>query len=84
MITPILITKQNCQKCDWLKAQNISFANITMVDANTIDGMSILAYYEKLETNKFPMLVTADEQILTEAIPIKQYIDMYNIHKVIL
>jgi hypothetical protein len=61
-----------------LKKQPINFSGIELVDAKSIDGMSILAFYEKLESNEFPLLITVEEQILTNAIPIKTYINVYN------
>ena len=59
----ILVTKKDCQKCDWIK-QKIDLHNINgieIVDGESIDGMSILAYNELLEGKSFPFLIIDDD-----------------------
>lgn len=68
----ILITKKDCQKCEWVKDRLPPGIDIEIMDAKSPDGLSHLAYHEKVDNNKFPMLITDDERVIEGAIEIKQ------------
>ena len=62
---PILITKEDCQKCDWLK-DKIKKEELTVeiLDADSKEALSQLAYHEMLDKMPLdlPILIYADEQ----------------------
>ena len=70
----ILITKQNCQKCDWVKSKIPDDADLRLLDAKSVDGMAILAYFEALSL-KVPLLIDPrTETVIEGAINIKNAI----------
>ena len=71
----ILVTKKDCQKCDWLKKKIPPNNGIDFIDAETPEGMALLAYHEIFnEDTQIPLLITADEQIIENALPIKNFL----------
>lgn len=64
----ILFTKKNCQKCDHVKEKMPAGLKLTIMDAESVDGMAEAAYYEILEKD-MPILVV-DEEVVTGAIKI--------------
>ncbi len=68
MDRPILITKEDCQKCDWLK-DKISKENldVDIFDAESTDGIAHLTYHELWNTGEIvamPVLIIDDENII--------------------
>jgi len=60
----ILLIKDNCERCDWVKKHIPDGLNIRFIDAKSVDGMSYLAYYEKYdEKTTFPVFITGEEAI---------------------
>ena len=75
----ILFTKQECGKCDYVKdhfdldSMGVQIDELT--DSNA-DALANLAYFELVDTAEkhLPILVTEDEQKITGAIKISQYL----------
>lgn len=59
----ILFTKNNCEKCDFVKARIPANLDIRILNADE-DGLAEAAFYEVLECG-FPVLVV-DEEIVAE------------------
>ena len=74
-----LLIKNNCQKCDWLKSK-VDINKIEVINAESKEGMALLAYYERLEVNQFPLLFLEDEDetTITKTVKIKKIIEEYN------
>jgi hypothetical protein len=58
----LLITKPECQKCDYVKERIPPGMEIQFVDASTPAGMAEAAFYELLD-KPTPILVVDDEPI---------------------
>ena len=75
----ILFTKLECGKCDYVKdkfdlaSMGVQIGELSETNA---DALADLAYYELVETaeKQLPILVTDDEQKITGAIRISQYL----------
>lgn len=68
MTETILFTKDNCGKCDHVKERMPKDIDIRTINADTVDGLAMAAFYEILE-KVFPVLVV-DGEIVEGAIPI--------------
>jgi len=66
----LLFTKENCDKCDYVKGKIPENLDIRIMDMNSPEGMAHAAYYELLERYT-PILVVGDE-IVEGAIKIKK------------
>ncbi len=75
----ILFTKFECGKCEYVKnhfdLQTMGIQIDELTDSNA-DALADLAYYELVDTaeKQLPILVTDDEQKITGAIRISQYL----------
>jgi len=73
IVKHILLTKQNCQKCDWLKSQIPQNDGVDFMDPETPEGMALLAFHEKFDTKTlFPLLITVDGRVVEGALPAKR------------
>ena len=63
-----LFTKDNCGKCEHVKERMPKGLKVTLINADTVDGLAEAAYYEIVEKT-FPVLVAGDE-IICGALPI--------------
>lgn len=75
----ILFTKTDCGKCDYVKGKfdlGAKGVQIEELSDSNADALANLAFYELVETaeKQLPILVTDDEQKITGAIKISQYL----------
>jgi len=63
----ILITKQDCQKCEWVKGKIPEGMEITILDADTPEGMSHLALAESME-KQAPILLIGNGGFFPETV----------------
>jgi glutaredoxin len=63
-----LFTKNDCQKCEYVKEKMPKGLKIEIINADTVDGLAEAAFYEIVEKT-FPVLV-ADGEVVVGAIPI--------------
>ncbi len=75
----ILFTKTDCGKCDYVKSHfdlNTLGVQIDELSDTNADALADLAFYELVETaeKQLPILVTNDEQKITGAIKISQFL----------
>lgn len=68
MDKPILITKKDCDKCDWLKDKiNKENLDVDIFDAKSKEGMAHLTYHELWNTGEIvpmPVLIIDDDNII--------------------
>lgn len=76
-----LITKQNCQKCDFVKEKvGIKINGVEIIDGESTEGKVQMAYYEifllmdKDKSINFPFLITDKDEVIHGAINIKNHI----------
>lgn len=71
---PILFTKPNCSKCEWIKGK-ISFnpstyhsLDLAHLDGNNADAMGTLAYYSlvTIAEKNLPILLTKDLEVVVD------------------
>lgn len=74
----ILITKENCPKCDMVKSKvpPETLKKVEIFDATSVCGMTLLSYYERYgdDNVQFPILITKEEEVIEGAIKIKNAI----------
>ncbi|HIJ00331.1 MAG: hypothetical protein PWQ88_1201 [Candidatus Methanomethylophilaceae archaeon] len=63
-----LITKPDCQKCEYVKEHLPADLELKILDVTTVDGMAEAAFYGVLNA-EFPVLIDEDE-VITGAIRI--------------
>ncbi len=60
----ILITKEDCSQCDWVKERIPEGLNVKFLDSKSVDGMVQLSYYEKYdEKQSMPVFIVEDEEL---------------------
>lgn len=70
----VLITKKDCQKCEYVKGKIPKDMRIHKMDAESREGMGFLAYYEAFE-KPVPILVDEEtDEVIEGAIRIKNAI----------
>ena len=66
----MLITKENCDKCDWVKERIPEGLKDTLeiFDYNDVEVTPFLAYYEKIQDNQpMPILIVDDEELALDS-----------------
>lgn len=64
-----LFTKNNCGKCDFVKARIPENLKVEIINVETVDGLAEGAFYEVLDKG-FPVLVVDDERVAEDATPV--------------
>lgn len=60
----ILITKEDCTQCDWVKERIPEGLRVEFIDSKSIDGMAQLSYYQKYdEKQPMPVFIIEDEEL---------------------
>lgn len=84
----ILLTKKDCQKCDWVKEKmnDVEKDAVRVMNAETVDGMVIRAYHEIFEEAEMPILIVSkdensDPEIIKGSIKISKKINELVGHK---
>ena len=57
-----LFTKDDCGKCEHVKERMPEGLDVQIINASTVDGLALAAYYEIVEKD-FPVLVVDDEAV---------------------
>lgn len=59
----ILITKEKCENCDWVKSKIPKELEIEFIDGNTREGMAELSYYGRYDAENtiVPVFIVEDE-----------------------
>jgi len=63
-----LFTKDNCQKCEHVKSKMPQGLKMEIINADTVDGLALAAYYEIVEKT-FPVFIV-DGEVISGALPI--------------
>jgi len=77
---PILITKDDCQRCDFVKEKiGERLRELEIVNADDVEGKVYMSYYqiygtmEQDDQIQFPFLITVDEDVIHGTIAIKNH-----------
>lgn len=69
MVEIKLFTKNNCNKCDYVKERMPEGLKVQIINVETVDGLAEGAFYEVLDKG-FPVLVVDDERVAEDATPV--------------
>ena len=68
----IIITKNDCPKCEQLKEKLNGLNNFKYVDSTSIEGMSLLAYHMLFDKKTtYPLMITKNDDVIFSSIDIK-------------
>ena len=64
----MLITLENCERCDWVQSKIPEGLEVEFIDGNTKEGMAQLSYHEKYDPDHtaMPIFIVEDEDMAYE------------------
>jgi hypothetical protein len=81
VVMTYLFTKEGCGKCDWVKNRvdlsRMPDLQVMRLDGENAEALTMLAYFEcvGLSERKLPILVSDEGQVITGAVPVKNYLE---------
>lgn len=64
-----LFTKNDCEKCDYVKERMPEGLQVQILNVETVDGLAEGAFYEVLDKG-FPVLVVDGKRVAEDATPV--------------